>query len=138
VVAESISRSRFLTALLGAFAAFALLLAAIGVYGVMAYSVSQRTQEIGMRMALGARAANVVRMVMGQGIAVVAIGLFTGFAASLALTRLMEKLLFNVQPLDPVAFAAAPLILAAAALSALYLPARRATRIDPVRALRYE
>jgi putative ABC transport system permease protein len=138
VLAESIARSRFTTTLLTVFAGFAFLLAAIGIYGVMAYNVSQRTQEIGVRMALGAHAGDVLRLVMRQAIAVVAVGLLIGVGASLALSRLMTNLLFEVKPTDARTFVVVPALLLLAALMAAYVPARRATRVEPVRALRYE
>jgi putative ABC transport system permease protein len=138
VLAESIARSRFTTTLLTVFAGFAFLLAAIGIYGVMAYNVSQRTQEIGVRMALGAQAGNVLRLVFRQAIAVVAAGLLFGIGAALALSRLMTNLLYGVKPIDAFTFIAVPCALLIAAMLAAYIPARRATRIEPVRALRYE
>jgi putative ABC transport system permease protein len=138
VLAESIARSRFTTTLLTVFAGFAFLLAAIGIYGVMAYNVSQRTQEIGVRMALGAHAGDVLRLVMRQAIAVVAVSLSIGVGASLALSRLMTNLLFEVKPTDVRTFVVVPALLLLAALMAAYVPARRATRVEPVRALRYE
>jgi putative ABC transport system permease protein len=138
VLADSIARSRFTMTLLAVFAGFALVLAAIGVYGVMAYTVSLRTQEIGVRMAVGARPADVMRLVFREGMAVVLLGLVAGLAASFGLTRLMTKLLYEVKPTDPATFAIVPFVLIASALMAIYLPARRATRVEPVRALRYE
>ena len=120
------------------FAGIAMLLAAIGIYGVIAYSVAQRTQEIGVRMALGARRADVLRLVLRQGAALALIGIAIGWMGALALTRTLSSLLFAVKATDPITFIAVPLGLIGVALAASFLPARRATRIDPVIALRYE
>jgi ABC-type antimicrobial peptide transport system permease subunit len=116
----------------------ALLLGLVGIYGVISYSVSQRTREIGIRMALGAPQREVRRMFVRHGLVLIAIGVAFGLAAAIALTRLMSSLLFEVSPLDPITYAAVPVVLIAAALLASYLPARRATAIDPVDALRAE
>jgi putative ABC transport system permease protein len=124
--------------LIGAFAMLALLLAAVGIYGVIAYSVSQRTQEIGVRMALGAGRWDVLRMILGQGAILAAIGIAIGLAGALALTRLLADLLFSVQPTDPATFVAVSMLLAVVSVCAGFLPARRATRIDPLAALRWE
>ncbi|PYQ71118.1 MAG: hypothetical protein DMG01_26270 [Acidobacteria bacterium] len=124
--------------LLAVFAGLSLVLAVIGIYGVMAYSVSQRTRELGIRMALGAGRADVVRLVVLQGVRLTIAGVIVGLAVSLAVTRLVATLLFNVSPTDLVTFVAVPALLAVAALGASYLPALRATRIDPMIALRYE
>jgi putative ABC transport system permease protein len=137
-VLESLTPRRFAMYLLGIFAAVALALSAVGIYGVMAQSVTQRTHEIGIRMALGAEPRDVLRLVVGQGMALAAIGLVTGVAAALGLTRWMSRLLFGVRPTDPLTFLAVAAVLAAVALAACYLPARRATRVNPVEALRHE
>ncbi len=137
-LAESIAPQRFNLILLGTFAASAVLLALIGIYGVMSYAVTQRTHEIGVRMALGARRSEIVRMVVAQGMAVAAIGIAAGTAAAMGLTRLMASLLFEVKPTDPFTFLAAAMGLAATSLLASWVPARRAARVDPLLALRYE
>ena len=138
VVAGATAVPRFDLLLLGTFAAAALLLAAVGIYGVMSYAVSRRTREIGIRMALGAGPATVARLIVGQSMAVAAAGIAAGLAVSLALTRLMSSLLYGVGATDPPAFAAALAVLAVVGLLASYRPARRATRIDPLAALRSE
>jgi putative ABC transport system permease protein len=120
------------------FAGLSLLLAVIGIYGVMAYLVNQRTREIGIRMALGASRGEVQRMIVVQGVRLTAIGLIVGLVASFAASRLIATMLINVSPTDVVTFVAVPIVLSAAALVASVLPARRATRIDPMVALRYE
>ena len=117
---------------------FAFVIAMVGVYGVISYSVSQRTHEIGIRMALGASPRDIFRLVVGQGMGLVLIGVGIGLAASLALTRFLESMLFGVSATDPATFAGVALLLAAVALLACYIPARRATRVDPLVALRYE
>jgi predicted permease len=138
VVSQSTARSDFNTLLLSIFAASALILAAIGVYGLMAYSVQQRTQEIGVRLALGADQSRVRNMVVRQGMTLVLVGVFIGLASALGLARVMATFLFGVTPRDPVVFIAVPLVLAAVAWLGVWLPARRAARVDPVRALRVE
>jgi putative ABC transport system permease protein len=135
---KATAQARFNTLLLGIFAAVALVLAAVGIYGVMAYTVTQQTHEIGIRMAFGARPAHVMKMVVAQGGLLVLIGLAAGLAASLAATRLLSTLLFGVSPTDPVVFAFIPSILLIVALAACIIPARRAIRVDPMIALRYE
>jgi len=138
VINRSTSARRFNLFLLGSFATLALVLAAIGIYGVLAYSVTQRTHEIGVRMALGARAGDVVRLVLGQGLRVTTIGVAFGVAGALSLTRFLEGLLFEVRPTDPPTFAGVLFMLGLVALAASYFPARRATRIEPTVALRHE
>jgi putative ABC transport system permease protein len=137
-VADSLVRPRFLSLLLGAFSVIALALATVGIYGVMAYSVSQRTQEIGVRVALGARSSDVMKMVLGQGTKLAAVGVGIGLAGAFALTRVMSTLLFEVSVTDPATFAAVVALLAIVALLACYIPARRATKVDPLIALRCE
>jgi putative ABC transport system permease protein len=137
-VAEVTSRTRFIAVLLGLFAGLALLLAGIGIYGVMAYSVSARTREVGVRMALGASRRDVLRLVIGQGMKLAFAGVALGLVASVALTRTMKTLLFGVSATDPVTFAAIALLLALVALLACWLPARRAIKVDPMVALRHE
>ena len=138
VVARSTARQDFNMLLLSVFGGAALLLAAIGIYGLMAYSVAQRTQEIGIRMALGAQSGDVRRMVVVQGMTLALIGVAIGIAAALGLSRLISKFLFGVKAWDPAVFVIVPLLLTAVALLAVWVPARRATRIDPLDALRYE
>ncbi len=137
-VGESVAEPRFNATLLVVFALVAVMLAAVGIYGVLAYTVGQRTHEIGIRMALGARASDVPWLVLNQGLAMVGLGLAIGFAAALALSRVMESLLFGVGARDPLTFAAVALVLTAVALAACLLPAWRAARVDPMVALRYE
>jgi putative ABC transport system permease protein len=138
VVEGSMEGHRFRTALLSAFAAIALLLAALGIYGVLAYFVSQRSRELGIRLALGAEPQALFRMVVGQGLRPVAIGAIAGIAGALAMTTLMQSLLFGVAPVDPVTYGVATVLLAAIALAACAVPAMRATRVDPLVALRQE
>lgn len=138
VVSESNASSDFDTLLMSIFGCTAILLAAIGVYGLMAYSVAQRTQEIGIRLALGAEPSSIRNMMMAQGMRLAAIGIAIGLASSFGLTRLLDSFLFGVKPRDPLVFALAPALLGAIALLAVWLPARRVTHIDPVTALRSE
>jgi putative ABC transport system permease protein len=137
-VDDSISTRRLTLVLLGIFSALALILAAIGIYGVMAYTVALRTQEIGIRMALGAQQKDVLRLVLGQGARIALFGVAIGLAAAAALARLLSSLLFSVSSSDPVTFAGVAVLLVAVALLACYIPARRAMRVDPIIALRYE
>jgi predicted permease len=138
VLATSTAQQRFSVFLLGVFSMTALLLAAVGLYGAIAYSVAERTQEMGIRIALGAATGDILRMIVGQGLTLTLAGLAIGTMAALALTRLMSGLLFQVSAADPASFAASALLFAAIAALASYLPARRATRVDPTEALRYE
>jgi putative ABC transport system permease protein len=138
IVSESVAERRVTMTLLAVFAVAALLLAAVGIYGVIAYSVSQRTQEIGIRMALGARQADVLRMVVGHAMALTLTGIVIGGAGGLLLTRLMRDLLFHTRPADPLTFAAVAALLAFVAAAASYFPGRRAAGVDPVVALRSE
>ena len=135
---NAVSEPRFYTLLMGLFAGLALLLAAIGVYGAMSHAVSQRTQEIGVRMALGARRFDVLQLFLRQGFKVALMGVALGLILALAAGRVLATLLFNVKPTDGIAFVAAALLLVLAVLIANYLPARRATRVDPLLALRNE
>lgn len=138
VIALSAAGDRFNTLLLGAFAAIALLLTAAGIFGVLSYLVTQRTREIGLRMALGAQPKDVLRVIVGHGLRLVLVGLCIGVAAALVVTRWMSSVLFDVKPIDPLTFAAVAAVLTAVAFLASYIPARRAMRIDPIVALRYE
>ncbi|HEY0003690.1 MAG TPA: ABC transporter permease [Pyrinomonadaceae bacterium] len=138
VLADSVARARFSTLLLSIFAGVALLLSAVGIYGVMAYSVSQRTHEIGIRMALGAQARDILRLVVRQGMLLVLLGVVIGLGASFALTRFMKSLLFGIEAHDPLTLLSVSLILAAIALLACLIPAHRATKVDPMIALHYE
>ena len=138
VMGESLQRRRLALTLLAGFACLALLLAGIGIYGVTSYGVAQRKTEIGVRMALGANRSQVLGMIMRTGITTIAIGLVVGVALSLALTRLMSGLLFSVHASDPLALAGAAVVLIVAAMLAIFIPARRATKVNPMTALRYE
>jgi ABC-type antimicrobial peptide transport system permease subunit len=137
-IAASLFGQRISAALLSVIGSVALLLAAVGLYGVIGYSVAQRTNEIGIRMALGAQASDVLRPVLGQGVKLAGIGIFAGALASLALSRLLARFLFGISATDPVTFLEVALLLSVVALAACYIPARRACRLDPVIALRYE
>jgi putative ABC transport system permease protein len=136
--AGSLTSRRVNLLLLGAFAALGLVLASVGIYGVVSHSVSQRTHEIGVRMALGAERSDVLRIVVGQGIRSVLIGTGIGVAVSFGLTRFLQTMLFGVKPTDPVTFVAVSLVLLVVACLACYIPARRASRVHPMVALRYE
>jgi ABC-type antimicrobial peptide transport system permease subunit len=138
VIADSVARQRFSMLLLGIFAGLALVLAAVGIYGVMSYSVAQRTREIGIRMALGAQRSDVLKMTIGAGLRLVLIGAAIGLVAALVLTRVMSSLLFGVSPTDPLTFISISIVLIGVAVLASYVPALRATRVDPIFALRYE
>jgi putative ABC transport system permease protein len=138
VLSEAQSQPRFLTLLLTLFSGAALVIATVGIYGVISYSVARRSKEFGLRMALGAQPGNVLSLVMKQGVVLTAVGVMVGVGAALALTRLMATLLFGVQPTDPITFLGVSALLAAVALAASYVPALRATKVDPLKALRYE
>jgi predicted permease len=136
LVDAEVGQRRLLMMMLGSFATVALLLAAMGIYGVIAYSVAQRTQELGIRRALGAQHSDILRLVLGQGVLLAGSGIAAGLAAAFALTRVLGSLLFKVSATDPAIFAGVSLLLLLAALAASYVPARRATRVDPMTALR--
>jgi putative ABC transport system permease protein len=138
VLSQSVAQRRFNMLLLGGFAGVALLLTAVGIYGLISYSVTQRTREIGLRMALGARRQDILKLVMARGLLLVLLGVGIGIAGAFALTRVMESLLFGVGARDPLTFAVIPLVMVGVALGACFIPARRATKVDPGVALRYE
>ena len=138
ILDEEVQQRRVQALLLGAFSALALVLACVGLYGVLSFLVSQRTPEIGVRIALGARPADILFNVAGRGLALAAEGVAIGLAAAAALARLLESMLFGVSAHDPLTFFAVPVILLSVASAASLIPARRATRVDPVTALRYE
>lgn len=137
-VSDSVRPRHLSVLLLGTLASMALILAVVGIYGVMCYSISQRTHEIGIRIALGARQSDVLHLVVGQGLKPVLIGITVGLAAALALTRVLSSLLFEVTVTDPITFAFVSFLLVITAILACYIPARRATKVDPIVALRYE
>jgi putative ABC transport system permease protein len=136
VVSESVAQQRFSMLLLGLFALVALFLAAVGLYGVVAYTVSQRTQEIGLRMAIGAQRGDVLKMVVGGGMKLAVIGVVLGVVGALGLARLVASMLFEVTPFDPTSYALTAAVLLAVSAIACYVPARRAMRVDPIVALR--
>jgi putative ABC transport system permease protein len=133
-----LANRRFLLVLVALFAAAALVLAAVGIYGVVAFSVARRTQEFGIRMAIGGRRSDVMRLVLAEGARMAAVGVVIGIAASLAITRLMSTLLFGISATDPLTFAGVAALLSLVALAASYIPAHRAVAVDPMTALRYE
>jgi putative ABC transport system permease protein len=137
-IIDSVAERRFNMALLAVFAMLALLLAAVGVYGVISYQTSNRTREIGIRQALGARRSDVLKMVLNEGMAMAAVGVIAGLASGLALTRVMASLLYEVSATDPAIFFSLALVLFLVAIMACLIPARRATRVDPMKALRWE
>ncbi len=134
---QSVARERFRTFLLGSFSAVALVLATVGIFGVISYSAAQRTHEIGIRLALGAQRRDILHLILGQGARLALVGLGLGIVLALLLTRLMASLLYGVSAKDPVTFGAVALVLLGAAVTACYIPARRAMRVDPMVALRY-
>jgi putative ABC transport system permease protein len=138
VLFDSVARPRFLTLLLLIFGSVALALAAVGTYGVMSYTVAERSHEMGIRMALGAKASSVVRLVMRQGLTVAGLGLGVGLVGALVLTKLMSSILFGVGARDVTTFVSVPLLLTAVAVVACLVPARRATKVDPIEVLRAE
>jgi putative ABC transport system permease protein len=138
LVGNSVAARRITLILLGLFSTLALVLAAIGIYGVISYSVSERTHEIGIRVALGAQSGNVLSMILAQGLKIAGAGVVIGIAAALGLTRLMAGLLFSVSAADPLTFVAVPSLLMLVAMFACYIPARRMLGLDPMNALRYE
>jgi putative ABC transport system permease protein len=137
-VTDSVAQPRFRTTLLGLFAATALVLSLVGLYGVVSYNVGQRTREVGLRMALGAQSRDVTRLILAQGLGLAGLGLAAGLAGAILVTRSLSGLLFGVRPVDPATYAVVAVLFLAAGLSACYVPARRAMRVDPVKALRSE
>src|SRR4030095_12332887 len=138
LMTETMAQPRLQTGLLSLFAALALGLAAVGLYGVLGYTVTQRQREIGLRMALGARRHDVLRLVVGQGMRLALVGIACGWLGAFGLTRLLRTLLFEIKPNDPLTFAAVPLLLLAVTILACWLPARRAAQVEPRQALRTE
>jgi ABC-type antimicrobial peptide transport system permease subunit len=138
IVAKSMAARRFALEILGIFAIVAFLLACVGIYGVMAYAISQRTGEFGLRMALGARRSDILRIVLSEAGLIVVAGVGAGLMGSLVLTRFLQTLLFDIKPTDPLTFGTLTILLAGVALLASFIPARKASRIDPLVALRHE
>jgi ABC-type antimicrobial peptide transport system permease subunit len=138
VVARSLAARRFALQILGIFAIVAFVLACVGIYGVVAYAISQRTAEIGLRMALGARRGDILRVILNEAARIVIAGVGAGLLGSLLLTRFLQTMLFDIKPTDPLTFGALTILLAGVALLASFIPARRASRIDPLLALRHE
>ncbi len=138
IVARSIAKQRLVMILLSVFSALALVLSTVGIYGVISYLAGQRTHEIGIRMALGASSRDVLRLVLGEGMRITLVGVGVGIAAALGLTRLITKMIYGVGVTDPLTFAGVAALLTGVALLACYIPARRAMRVDPMIALRYE
>jgi putative ABC transport system permease protein len=138
LVSNSLKARRFNLMLLGALGLLALALASVGIYGVISFTTGQRTHELGVRMALGARTKDIMKLVVGEGMLLTLIGVLIGLAASFAVTRFLASLLFNVSPTDPLTFVVISILLAGIALLACYFPARRATKVDPLVALRCE
>jgi putative ABC transport system permease protein len=138
IVADSIAQERLSMLLMGLFGTLALVLASVGIYGLLSYAVAQRTQEMGIRMALGARMVDVMRLILKQGLGLVVVGEVIGLLGAFAFTRLLRTMLFGVTATDTLTFVAVSLVLTAVAMLACYIPARRATKVDPLIALRYE
>jgi putative ABC transport system permease protein len=138
ILSDAVSASRAVTSLFSGFAALALVLGIVGIYGVISFFVSQRTREIGVRVALGAQPADVLKLVLREGLSITLMGVAVGLAAALALTRFLGSLLYGVRASDPLNFTSVAVLFAGVALAACYIPARRAMRVDPIVALRYE